>query len=390
MSDALVNERDVCLSNGDIDGARRASWQLIAVSDQRDSAIFVAQGVAFMRFDKIVDAAAFFFSARDKFPLDHQVRLYCAMAYSYFGDYARANTELMWSLKIESRKNPYFWNGESAAERVYVLAPGGIGDIIFNLRYLSSLRRFFNRVAIVTPERLIGLLQSNRVCDEYVGLENSNKLVFQTGDRVLRQDFLSLLSSPQSMRSQSNFRLRADPTSVQYWNRQFETAHTNQFRIGLCWQSKQHSQHHLYRSFALKDLSPVSCIPDSVLVSLQNGHGSEQLDASDFRVRFCSFQDEVSLKRDFENTAAVIENCDVIVSCDTGIAHLSASLGKPTFVICKEIPSAYWHGSNYRNTYPTASVFRQPSRGDWGSAIRAAVSRIELFRAAEADKANPD
>jgi len=178
MSDALANERDTCLFNGDIDGARRASWQLIAIADQRDSAVFVAQGVAFMRFDKIVDAASFFFSARDRFPLDHQVRLYCAMCYSYLGDYERANTELMWALKIEAKKNPYFWDGESAAERVYILAPGGIGDIIFNLRYLSLLRRFFVRVAIITPERLIGFLKSNNVCDEYLELENPNKLEF--------------------------------------------------------------------------------------------------------------------------------------------------------------------------------------------------------------------
>jgi ADP-heptose:LPS heptosyltransferase len=169
--------------------------------------------------------------------------------------------------------------------------------------------------------------------------------------------------------------------SFEYWNKKFETVHAEQFRIGLCWQTKQHSQHHLHRSFTLKDLLPVSCIPKSVLISLQNGYGSEQLDTSDFRERFCLFQGEVSIKRDFENTAAVIGNCDVIVTCDTGIAHLSASLGKATFVICKEIPSAYWHGSNHLNTYPTARVFRQPARGDWGSAIRAAVSDIELFRA---------
>jgi ADP-heptose:LPS heptosyltransferase len=57
---------------------------------------------------------------------------------------------------------------------------------------------------------------------------------------------------------------------------------------------------------------------------------------------------------------------DLIVTCDTSIAHVAGTLGRPTWIALKHVPEWRW-GLEGPTTpwYPTARLFRQKSRGDW-------------------------
>ena len=70
--------------------------------------------------------------------------------------------------------------------------------------------------------------------------------------------------------------------------------------------------------------------------------------------------------KDFADTAALIENLDLVVTVDTSIAHLSAALGKKTWMLNRldtdfrwllDRPDSPW--------YPTLRIFRQKISGDW-------------------------
>jgi tetratricopeptide (TPR) repeat protein len=73
---------------------------------------------------------------------------------------------------------------------------------------------------------------------------------------------------------------------------------------------------------------------------------------------------------DFADTAALVAGLDLVVSVDTSIAHLAASVGKPTFVLLPFSPDWRWLLTRADSPwYPTMRLFRQPRVGDWDSAF---------------------
>lgn len=69
---------------------------------------------------------------------------------------------------------------------------------------------------------------------------------------------------------------------------------------------------------------------------------------------------------DFQDTAALIEQLDLVVTVDTAIAHLAGAMGKAVFVLLPAVPDFRWMlGSTTTPWYPTAHLFRQEHAGDW-------------------------
>ena len=73
---------------------------------------------------------------------------------------------------------------------------------------------------------------------------------------------------------------------------------------------------------------------------------------------------------DFYDAATNIQAMDVVISIDSALAHLAASLGKPTWIMVSDPPDWRWHrGSNGSRWYPTVRLFRQTERNNWDNVI---------------------
>jgi ADP-heptose:LPS heptosyltransferase len=85
---------------------------------------------------------------------------------------------------------------------------------------------------------------------------------------------------------------------------------------------------------------------------------------------------------DFENTAALCECMDVVISVDTSIAHLSGALGRPTWVLLPFTPDWRWLLDRDDSPwYPTAKLYRQKAVGDWNEVFaRVATDLRREFR----------
>ena len=80
---------------------------------------------------------------------------------------------------------------------------------------------------------------------------------------------------------------------------------------------------------------------------------------------------------DFYDTAAFMENLDLIITVDTSIVHLAGSLRKKTCLLLNEW--CCWRWSDKPNTfwYPEVEIFRQNELGDWKSVVEEVVGKIK-------------
>ena len=80
--------------------------------------------------------------------------------------------------------------------------------------------------------------------------------------------------------------------------------------------------------------------------------------------------------QDFADTAAIMASLDLIITVDTGPAHLAGALGRPVWVVLPSYPEWRWPDGATTPWYPSARLFRQPAPNDWGSVLAVVKSAL--------------
>ncbi|MDU0457881.1 MAG: tetratricopeptide repeat protein [Geobacteraceae bacterium] len=141
--------------------------------------------------------------------------------------------------------------------------------------------------------------------------------------------------------------------------------------VGLAWSGRQDNPINCKRSCPFSALAPLFELNDITFVKLQmdsaDGLGQNMVDVTD-------------QIRDFEDTAALMANLDLIISIDTSVAHLAAASGRPTWLLLPHVADWRWSKESVSSPwYPEVKLFRQPDHGDWDSVIREVAHRLKQF-----------
>jgi ADP-heptose:LPS heptosyltransferase len=82
--------------------------------------------------------------------------------------------------------------------------------------------------------------------------------------------------------------------------------------------------------------------------------------------------------RDFADTAALMENLDLIISSDTSVVHLAGAIGKPVWALLPSVPDWRWFlGRSDSPWYPTMRLFRQQRPMEWGPVMASIREQLQ-------------
>jgi hypothetical protein len=133
-------------------------------------------------------------------------------------------------------------------------------------------------------------------------------------------------------------------------------------RIGLVWSGNPKNYLDQRRSIRLADWIP-HLPPEFQYYQLQTQVRESDLEALDSSDSMFSFADELL---DFENTAALCECLDLVISIDTSLVHLSGALGQRTWLLLPSTPDWRWMREREDTPwYPSVKLYRQRTAGDW-------------------------
>jgi tetratricopeptide (TPR) repeat protein len=267
------------------------------------------------------------------------------------------------------------WRGPAAGpQRVLVINDHGLGDTIQFARYLPLMARAGVEPHFLCPaklHRLIGPAVAGRI--------------FEREPLDVKFDAQIAISSlPRAFGT----RLDSVPAEVPYLFAESERSARwaaqvgeHGFRVGCVWQGNANPEADIARAFPLQALAPLADVPDVRLISLQRGLGEEQIgEALGFAVERLS-ADYDSGSQAFLDAAAVMTSLDLVVTCDTSIAHLAGALGRPVWVALKRDSEWRWlRGRDDSPWYPTMRLFRQETAGDWAGVFAAMAAALREAR----------
>ena len=149
---------------------------------------------------------------------------------------------------------------------------------------------------------------------------------------------------------------------------------TQGFKIGITWSGSPTRFDNHTRSLELSKLEPIFEVEGANFFSLQVGEARDEL------ISYCpnSVIDVAAGLRDFSDTAAVIEQLDLVISVDTSVLHLAGALAKETWVLLPYVAKFWWLLERTDSVwYPSLTLYRQPVLDDWDSVYASVRKDLE-------------
>lgn len=299
-----------------------------------------------------------------------------ALLYLSQGNFRAGWPEYEYRLKLtlsgqQAHPFPYpKWRGEPlAGRRILLAAEQGLGDQIQFARYVSMLQRQGAQVDMVVMPELAELMRSLPGVNEVFALQKHGNQVNAVLTLHAPYDYWDfLLSVPQWLTLETADipteipYLRADAQKVQSWRERLQHIAGDKKKIGVVWAGNAQYGNDRFRSMPFAELAHLFELESVQWFSLQKGVGEEHTHNHLYALTHDL--------HDFSDTAAVIENLDLVISVDTSVVHMAGALGKPVWVLLAQ--NADWRWLMERTDspwYPSARLFRQAYFKDWRSVI---------------------
>jgi tetratricopeptide (TPR) repeat protein len=330
-----------------------------------------------MRFDAALASYQRAVALRPDFADAHYNEALCRLL---IGDFRRGWDKHEWRWETGQSKQAKrnfaqpLWLGDGglAGKTILLHAEQGFGDTIQFCRYAPLVAERAAQVILDVQEPLRDLMRT---------LAGAPRIAVR-GEPLPDFDLhCPLLSLPLALRTELAAipsavpYLQALPDAVTHWGGRLPP--TIRPRVGLVWSGRPTHLNDHNRSIPIDVfLSALSGI-DASYVSLQREFRAGDVAHLRERGGVTCFGEDL---QNFADTAALIENLDLVISMDTSVAHLAGALAKPVWILLPYNPDWRWllnrHDSPW---YPTARLFRQDRSRAWDGAMERVHAELRNF-----------
>jgi tetratricopeptide (TPR) repeat protein len=392
LSDSL---RAHALDATDAEACNNAGEALLSLGREEDAVAWFDKALALLpnnptvltnkaeamtQLRRLDEAAAIYSHVRTIAPGHAKAEWNLALLKLLTGDFVAgwAGRQARWKIPSFSASYPKFsqpmWRGEEPimGKTILIHVDEGFGDTILFARYVPMVAAQGARVILVVADALQPLLAGMAGVAQCLPLSASNLPDFD-----LHCPFSSL---PMIFRSTVDaipakaYLPQPATERVQAWERRLGPR--SKPRIGLAWSGSIIHANDQRRSVPLKMLTRL-LDADVSFISLQK---DLRPDDSAVLAQHNQIIDLTAHLTDFTETAALVSCLDLVVTADTGVAHLAGAMGRASWVMLPYVPDYRWLLDRGDSPwYPSARLFRQDSTRDYAPVVDRIRAELGAF-----------
>lgn len=348
---------------GDNEHAIETLKKVIAISPSYAKA-YNSLGMILQLTHRYEEALLCYQKALSLAPNSADIQFNLGFYYLQHGDFKQGlpKYEARWQLPTANPIRKQFtyprWNGESLEKKtLLIFTEQGYGDVINFCRYIPLINKSDGKIFLNCDAELVSLMKSLSNVDEIIiRNQDSNPVV----DYYIPLQSLPLVFGTTMETIPANVPyLQTEPDKKEYW-RDFFANQPSTLKVGICWRGRPNLLNSINRTCGLNHFLPFFVLSNVSFYSLQKDPTTEEQ---------ASLSDIICLgdkMNDFSDTAAIIEQLDLIITVDTSIAHLAGALNKPVWNLLPY--SADWRWFLDRSDtpwYPSMHLYRQSVYNDW-------------------------
>ena len=253
-------------------------------------------------------------------------------------------------------------------KKILVWGEQGHGDTIQFVRYVQMIQDKGAKVTLEVQPSLKKLLADSITnCEVICPGESSQKYDYEIPLMSLGLLFKTNLSSIPSKTPY----LRASEAKLEFWSQNLKLK-DDQLNIGIACSGFIGEKHFDNRLIDIEKFQPFSDSANIFLIQKDLRSSDAKYLESQKSIRYLG--NEI---HSFEDTAAIIELMDSIVTIDTSIAHLAGALNKKTYLILAWNPDWRWLQDRSDSPwYPSVNLIRQKSINNWDGCLESIFTSL--------------
>ena len=374
--EALCNLGNALQLKDDLDEALACYQRAVALQPNYADAHANLASVL-QQMSRLPEAVASLHRAITLKPDHHVAHWNLALALLIQGDFERGWPEFEWGWPPSLRRarrlitGPKWDGGKLNGQRILIHNQWGMGDAIQMARFLARISDLGGKIILFCQKQLRPVVQAAGPIEQWVDLGEA----LPPYDVQLEMTSLAAIfnANLQTIPRDIPY-LHAAPDAAAKWRPRVPS--DGRKKIGFVWLNKPNPAG---RCPPVTEWSPLREVKNVWWCSLQKPVANIPARAprtgqpTEVPLEVppgLALTDWTAELRDFADTAALIDNLDLVICVDTAVAHLAGAMGKPVWLLLKHVCDWRWLLDRPDSPwYPTMRLFRQPARGDWATPI---------------------
>ena len=278
------------------------------------------------------------------------------------------NYEYRWGTQKKFTQRLIFnkpqWEEGLGFEKILIWGEQGIGEQLLFSSILPDVKTKFKKVLVCVEDKLVKLFQK----------QYNNMEFYPLSKKIDENEFdyhLPMCSLARIFRNGIDSFHNNQITVQENFNK--TKSAKEKLRCALSWKSTNQDLGNV-KSITLEDLKEILLIDQIDFFNIQ--YTNEDKEVEDFKNNYNVKINKNKTLDTFNNLfelSEFIKTCDFVISVSNTNAHLSASIGKPTFLLLPKSKGKFWYWENDKNEknlwYPSIVKFKQEEQGDWSKPI---------------------